>query len=1101
MTKANVPFLSFNRGLISPKALARVDLDRTRLSAEVMTNWLPKTTGAMTLRPGTKWLGSSYNDTGVELVEFVAATDDVALLEITHNKMRIWLGSDAHALSLLGRAAVNTTVTLTDTGWSSTSSGGAASTLSTDVLPTMTAATTDGVTISATSEWISGGADAWKAADDNTTSTYWQDTGDGSASSVPSWWKVDFGSGNTKGIARYSIRAGGSSGGGSMNHAPTAWTLQCNDVDTGAGWTTIDTQSSITSWSSNERKLITFTEGDTGTIDAFRYWRLNFTATKGGTGPLIVAEVEMFTNASAQQVKSQGSKRVFNATSIGALARAEKRVIVSDTGTEHSLAIQVERGPITMRVGSSARDDDYIGETTLGTGYHNLAFTPNGDFYITLQHDGLVDRIVASLTIGDTGTVEITAPWEAADLGNIRYDQSADVVYIDCEGVRPQKVERRGTGRSWSVVDYAPNNGPFLSTASSSAKLKPSYFFGNTTIDSDVQVFTSDHVGTLFRIFHEGQNGVWKLGADETFTDAIEVTGYSDTGGGAGGERQVTISVSGVWVGTAIIERSFDGGEEGFHPADTNFIASQSSASDTGTFSRTVNDLDDNIRVWYRVRLSAWTSGVATVTMTYSGGGVTGVARVTGYNSNTNVDIEVLSRFSDTGPSDDWQEGHWSPQQGYPTAVALSGGRLGHAEGGELFLSVSDDYENFDDGTIGDAGPIVRSLGSGPVDAIRFLIAKLRLLIGTAGAELALTSSSLDEPVTPTNCSARQFSTQGSANLRALHLDTRAIHVQRSGSRLYMIGPSDAAFGDYASFDLTRMVPDLLVSGVVSLAVQRQPDTRIHCVLADGTVAILTYEPEEEVVCWSMWEGDTGTGAAVEKVAVLPGTAEDAVFYHVRRTINGTTKRYLEKWAKESECTGDTGLSWLMDSARSYTDTGRSAALTDIATHLVGESVVVWSDDTGLIPGVDRSPDVNGVQTRYTVDTGGDVTLSAAAHHAVAGLPYRALWKSAKLAYASEAGTALAQLKRTDKIGFVVWQTHNNGLFFGNDTGNLDPLPRILDEGAEVDADKIFAAEEMIAMPFPGLWKADSRIVLEGQSPRPVTVLAAIPGVDVNEKV
>jgi hypothetical protein len=1107
MTKANVPFLSFNRGLISPKALARVDIEKLRLAAEEYTNWLPKTTGAMTIRPGTKWLGSSLRDTGAEYLEFVASTDDVALIELTHEKMRVWLGTDAHNVSLLGRPLVDTTLTLSDTGWADTSTGGAVATSSSlsslvDVIPTMTASATSGVTITALSENVTTSAGnsraAWRAADD--TDAPWDDTGE-SYGTTTKWWKVDFGASNTKAVKSYSVQVATAP---YNTYSPNSWSLISSNYDTGTfatdtgKWVLEDTQGSQTNWSSSERRYFTTRIADTGTVDARRYWRMNF-LTKNGPY-LVIDEIEMYTTPASTQVYSQGAKRVFNATSIGALARLEKRVLVSDTGTEHGLAITVERGPLLLRVGSSQRDDDYVSETSLGTGYHNLAFTPQGDFWVTLQTDALVNRIVSAFAISDSGTVEVTAPWETNDLANIRYDQSADVVYVDSDGVLQQKIERRGTGRSWSVVNYRPDNGPFLPTASSGAKLRFNYYFGNVEATSDIPFFTADHVGGLIRAFHEGQDGVWRLGADETSTDAIEVTGYSDTGGGAGGERKLTITVSGTWSGGAIVERSFNGPEEGFHPAEANYMA-EAAATDTGSFTRTINDLDDNVSVYYRVRLTAWTSGVAIVTMTYSGGGVTGIARITSYNSNTSVDAEVLSRFSDTGPSDNWQEGTWSGAQGYPSSVALYGGRLCHASGGQLSLSVSDDYENYDDSTIGDAAPIVRTLGSGPVDTIRFVIAKLRLIIGTAGAELALATSSLDEPVTPTNCSARLFSTQGSANLRAVHLDTRAIHVQRSGSRLYMIGPSDAAFGDYASFDLTRLVPDLMTAGVVSLAVQRQPDTRIHCVLSDGTVAILTYEPEEEVVCWSTWEGDTGTGAAVEKVAVLPGTSEDAVFYHVRRTINGTTKRYLEKWSKESECVGDTGLTWIMDCAKSYTDTGRSTALTDVATHLVGESVVVWSDDTGLIQGVDRSSDVNGVQTRYTVDTGGDVTLSTAVHHAVAGLPYRALWKSAKLAYASEAGTGLAQLKRVDKIGFVLWQTHNNGLFFGNDTGNLDPLPRIIDEGAEVDADKIFAAEELIAMPFPGLWKADSRIVLQGKSPRPATVLAAIPGVDVNEKV
>jgi hypothetical protein len=435
--------------------------------------------------------------------------------------------------------------------------------------------------------------------------------------------------------------------------------------------------------------------------------------------------------------------------------------------------------------------------------------------------------------------------------------------------------------------------------------------------------------------------------------------------------------------------------------------------------------------------------------------------------------------------------------------VALHGGRLSHAQGGSLFLSVSDDYENFDDTTVGDAGPIVRTLGSGPVDSIQYLISLLRLVIGTLGGEITARSSSLDEPLTPTNCSASMpFSTQGAASLRAVKIDTRAVYVQRSGRKLLVAGAGGqgSTSGDYEASELTMLVPELLTAGVVSIAVQRQPDTRIHCVLANGRVAICTYEPAEDVLAWTMWKGDTGTAPTVERAMSLPGADEDAVYYHIRRTINGSTKRYLEKWAKESECEGDTGLTWLMDCARSYTDTGRVTLLDAVAQHLVGESVVAWGSlDTGSTPHVDLSPDVSGVQTRYTVDTGGDVQLSTSVHHAVVGLPYRADWKSTKLAYAAQAGTALTQMKRTDKLGFVLQQAHNDSIFFGSDSGHLDPLPRMIN-GAQVDPDHIFETFDQVSMPFPGLWDPDSRIHLRAKSPRPVTVLAIVPTVQTNER-
>jgi hypothetical protein len=927
MGRTNAAFLSFNRGILSPRALARVDLDRTRLSSEIQNNWIAKTAGAMTIRPGTKYFGSSLRDTGAEFIEFVASTDDVALLELTDDKMRIWLGDDAHNLALLSRPKVDTTVSLADTGWSNTSIGG------------------------------------------------------------------------------------------------------------------------------------------------------------------------------STQVDSDSGHIRFQTTAFGSLSRAEKRVIVSDTGTEHSLAFYVRRGPVVLRCGSTQRADDYIAETSLGTGYHNLAFTPTGNFWITLQSDDFPSRIVESLAIGDSGTVEITTPWGANDLANVRYDQSADVIYVDCDGVRPQKIERRGTGRSWSVVDYVPNNGPFLPATTSSARLTFSARVGDITITADRPVFQAGHVGSLIRAYGNGQNGSWGLGNVNAATPPISVTGVSDTGTpSANNERRLVFTVGGTYVGTVTVERSIDGDDIGFKTVSNDIVATP---TDTGTLTFTIDDPSDNLEVWYRIKMTAYTSGFAIVSAVYGSGGRTGVVRITDYTSSTSVLGEVLSQISsEITDVENWQESYWSGVRGYPTAVALHGGRLAHAQGGSVFLSVSDDYENFDDTVEGDAGPIIRTLGSGPVDAIRFLVSLLRLIIGTSGAELTARSSSLDEPLTPDNSSAAAFGTQGSANMRAVKMDNRAIFVQRSGQRVFMVGAGTqgSTFGDYESYELTLLVPDLLEAGVVSIAIQRQPDTRLHCVLTDGTVAILTYEPQEEVICWTTWETD----GYVEKAVALPGVTEDAVYYHVRRTINGATKRYVEKLALETECFGDTGLNWLMDCAKSYTDTGRTTTLTDVATHLVGQSVIAWGSlDTGSTPHVDLSPDVNGVQTTYTVDTGGDVVLTGlteGVHHAVVGLPYHATWKSTKLSYGAEAGTALNQVKRPAQIGFVLYKTHNRGIEFGSDTGRLDPLPKMI-EGAVVDPDQIFETFDQIAVSMESTHNPDARIFLRAKAPRPCTVLAAVPSVQTNERV
>lgn len=1139
MGRGNTPFVAFNRGLISEKALARVDLDRTRLSAAVFNNWLPKTQGNMIIRPGTQMKGQTHNDTGAAWLEFIAATDDVALVELSNDTgegagtSRFWTGTDGHDLSLIERPNVSTTLANTDTGWDNTSTGGTLSTGSaTDLVPVMGSYTNARFGISASSENFGGSADsgeAWRPFDDK-NGTYWLDTGSSTISSLPSWLNVDFDTGgvaaNFKAITSYSVRCPNTAT--QLDNSPSSWRLLRSDYDTGTfatdtgKWTLEDERVGETAWAAAEKRTYTLPGADTGTIEATRHWRLHVVLSDTGGGnqnnkALRINELEYFDSATVAQFSLVGGGFVLNAQAIGSIAQGKKEVVVApgDQNVEHSLFLDITLGPITLRVGSTSGAEDYVSESQLGTGFHNLAFTPTGNFHITLQSHDVSNRTINEIRIGDSGTLEVKTPWTASDLENVRYDQSADVIYVDCKAVAPKKIERRGTGRSWSVVEYQPL-GPIRLTPSSAAKLSPSGYFGNITLSADVPFFSSDRVGALIRIFSTGQDGVWNLGAKDATTEPIEITGIGDTGqAGTTDERTPKIFVTGTYTGTITIERSFDGPDLGFKNVTDNIMkGGNGTAVDTGTISNwTAEDSEDNIKVWYRARLSAHTSGVAVVRFEYGGGSTTGVARITAFNSSTSVDAEVLARFSDTGkPTKEWEEGYWSDRLGYPTSVALHGGRVYHAQGGSIFGSVSDDFESFSDAVTGDSAPIIRTLGSGPVDNIFYLTSLLRLIIGTSGAEIALRSSSLDEPITPDNSNARTFSTQGSSNLRALKMDTNAIFVQRSGQRVFLIGfgLEGDALGDYKNSEMTFLVPELMASGVKSLAIQRQPDTRVHFVLGDGTVAILTYEPEEEVLSWSTWSTDTGTDSKVEQAMILPGTNEDAVYYQIKRTINGTTSRFLEKWAKETECVGDTGLHWLADCATSFTDTGRTSTLNAIAPHLLGQTLVGWGSlDSGSTPHIDLSPDLEGVQQLLTadLDTGtadtGTVVLTGfteGVHHAVVGLPFVADWKSTKLAYGAEAGTALAQMKRTDKIAFILHTTHNNALLFGHDTGLLDPLPRTINDGQAVDIDLIYTNFDKHAVPFPGLWDEDSRIFIRATAPRPANLLALVPTVGTYDK-
>jgi hypothetical protein len=89
--------------------------------------------------------------------------------------------------------------------------------------------------------------------------------------------------------------------------------------------------------------------------------------------------------------------------------------------------------------------------------------------------------------------------------------------------------------------------------------------------------------------------------------------------------------------------------------------------------------------------------------------------------------------------------------------------------------------------------------------------------------------------------------------------------------------------------------------------------------------------------------------------------------------------------------------------------------------------------------------------------------------------------------------------KRVDRLALVLHQTHNNALFVGGDTGHLDPMPRVTDAGATVDANKIYAEYDKFGFPFDGDWDEDSRLYIRAKAPRPATIMAALPRVNTNE--
>lgn len=895
---------AFNRGRISPLALARTDFKRTALSADVQTNWMPRALGSMMLRPGLGYTGATRSNLRAISLPFVFSNDDTARLELTNLAMRVWVNDVLVTRPAVTSAITNGTFDTDLSGWSDQDSG------------------------SAVSSWLTGG---------------------------------------------YLSLVG------------------------------------------------------TGTATAKR----------------------------RQQVTVAGG----------------------NIGVRHALDIAISRGPVLIRVGSTAGGDEYVSEATLLTGFHSLAFTPAGDFYIDLFSFTEAASLVDSIAVAAAGVMAITTTWAAADLPALRWDQSGDVVFVACSGQRQRRIERRAVD-SWSVVVYQSDDGPFMIENVGPVTVAPSGTSGDITLTASESLFRATQVGALFKLVQSGQAQEVSVTASDQWSAPIRVTGIDGT-------RVFAVIITGTWVGTVTLQYSVANPGDWVDAASGSFTANAAISYD---------DTLDNQIIYYRIGMKsgAFVSGTADCLLSYSSGSQTGIARVTKYTSPTVVDAAVLSNFGNAGATSDWSESYWSAHRGFPSAVCLYEGRLWWSGKDRVWGSISDSYNSFDDAFIGDAGPISRSIGSGPVDKVGWLLPMQRMLLGGQGKIYSARSTSLDEPLTGLNFNIKGISTQGTAQINGVVVDTSGVFVQRSGIRIFEASYDPGSY-DYVVSELTQLIPEIGEPGIVKIVIQHQPEKRLHCVRTDGTVAVMVYDRQEEVTCWIDIEAP---GGLIEDAVVLPGTGEDQVYYTVKRTINGGVVRYHEKWAPEDECRGFP-VAKLSDAHGVYSGVA-TTTITGLS-HLEGEEVVCWGWNTGT-PFTNADGEAIGRDLGVFTVTGGMIAaLPFAVTNAVIGLAYTAQYKSTKLAYAVEAGTALTMKKRVAQLGLIGRWLHASGVRYGPDFDSLDDLPMV-ERAMTVDPNDMRSAYDEEQFPFDGRWDVDSRVCIEAASPRPATILALVIGMESHSK-
>lgn len=328
----------------------------------------------------------------------------------------------------------------------------------------------------------------------------------------------------------------------------------------------------------------------------------------------------------------------------------------------------------------------------------------------------------------------------------------------------------------------------------------------------------------------------------------------------------------------------------------------------------------------------------------------------TGLNLNgRNFITPVVGRSGDlVGATPNWAFGAWGGSERYPACSAYFqqrhcfAGSYGHPQ--TVWMSKTGNYSDFGvSSPILDDDSVTFTVASSAIDGIRSMLTMDKLALFTMGGNW-VTSGGQSDAVTPGDVVAKLQNYYGSSNLAPLGVGNAALYYGKSGTIRDM--SYEFAADSYVGNDLTVMANHLLVDKtILEWTFQQAPFPIVWMVRSDGVLLGMTYLREEKVVGWHRHDL-TGT---VESVCVVNECGEDHLYLEVKRTINGSTVRYIECIYPRVD---DEYEACFVDAASTYD--GRNTTSTTVTitgTYTAGGTVTITASAAIFTAGVSEAGD------------------------------------------------------------------------------------------------------------------------------------------------
>ncbi len=517
----------------------------------------------------------------------------------------------------------------------------------------------------------------------------------------------------------------------------------------------------------------------------------------------------------------------------------------------------------------------------------------------------------------------------------------------------------------------------------------------------------------------------------------------------------------GNWGGTVALERNED--DAGWEPFRT-FVSDM--PGDVGDRNVQLSNIEEEDNVQYRINVTKYDKGTIRADLEATSSTKSGIVRINGINSATEAAITVVAEVSQTTTTKRWAEGAWSGVRGFPAAIGLFEERIGYGgtanNPNRIWLSEIGRFENFEAG-INDSDSFQLDMPS--TNIVRWIAALEALIVGHGGEEFRIRSSQLDQALTPLGVSIRQQSNRGSNSIQALEVGSVLLFVDQVGRKVRELVFSEAE-QKYLTPDLSALAEHITKSGIVNFAYQKNPDSILWCVLDNGNLLSLSYEREQNVTAWAVHPMD----GLVQSVAVIPASGEDEVWISIVRSINGSTKVYIEQFQSRI-LDARKENSYFVDSGIIYQN-----ILTSIITglsHLEGRVVSILAD---------------GEVLENQRVSGGQVALSTPARNVRVGLPYISKATPMRMDVAFN-GTTLGSIKKIPELVFSVHDTLN--MQYGDSDNNLFDID--WDDARwknKSDIEGLFTG--VVTVAGDGGFDIEDSLVLSQSDPLPCTVRAIV---------